>query len=71
MAISFTSLHRNSLRIGLEEWQKHKETIIGLYMTGTLGDITQVMEREHGFKATYDAPRGLVATRRVIVLILR
>lgn len=40
--------------ISPEVWNRYKETIRRLYMTEgrKLADVSRIMEREHGFRAT-------------------
>ena len=35
-----------------EDWEKQRETISRLYETKTLGELSDIMEKEHGFSAT-------------------
>lgn len=53
MEFSLPELDRKPARLGAVDWEAHKAAIEELYNSNELLQIKEIMERGHGFLATY------------------
>jgi len=60
MEFSLPELDRKPARFGAVDWEAHKTAIEELYNSNELLQIKEIMERRHGFLATYvQLPAGI------------